>query len=46
MKVFLIGFMASGKSTIGEELANVLSYKFVDLDTYIEIGRASCRERV
>ncbi|HCY00261.1 MAG TPA: shikimate kinase [Bacteroidales bacterium] len=36
MKVFLIGFMASGKSTIGEELANILGYKFVDLDTYIE----------
>ncbi|MDD2277691.1 MAG: shikimate kinase [Bacteroidales bacterium] len=36
MKVFLIGFMASGKSTVGEELANVLGYKFVDLDTYIE----------
>lgn len=36
MKVFLIGFMASGKSTIGEELASVLGYKFIDLDTYIE----------
>lgn len=36
MKVFLIGFMASGKSTVGEELANVLGYKFVDLDEYIE----------
>jgi shikimate kinase len=36
MKIFLIGFMASGKSTVGQELASVLDYKFVDLDTYIE----------
>jgi shikimate kinase len=36
MKVFLIGFMASGKSTVGEELANVLGYKFIDLDNFIE----------
>jgi shikimate kinase len=36
MKVFLIGFMASGKSTVGEELADVLGYKFIDLDSFIE----------
>ncbi len=36
MKVFLIGFMASGKSTVGEELAKVLGYNFIDLDTFIE----------
>ncbi|MFP4557507.1 MAG: shikimate kinase [Bacteroidales bacterium] len=36
MKVFLVGFMASGKTTIGEELAKELGYQFIDLDSYIE----------
>ena len=36
MKVFLIGFMASGKTTLGEELANELNIPFIDLDHYIE----------
>jgi shikimate kinase len=34
--VFLIGFMASGKSTIGPELARRLGWEFVDLDSVIE----------
>ncbi|MGM0503394.1 MAG: shikimate kinase [Bacteroidota bacterium] len=36
MRIFLIGFMASGKSTIGKKLANKLNLPFVDLDSYIE----------
>jgi shikimate kinase len=36
MKIFLIGFMASGKTTLGLELANELGYQFIDLDNYIE----------
>ena len=36
MKLILVGYMASGKSTIGKTLANVLNYKFIDLDDYIE----------
>jgi len=36
MKVYLIGFMASGKTTIGRELAKSLGFEFVDLDEYIE----------
>lgn len=33
---FLIGFMGSGKSTVGIELARQLSKTFVDTDNYIE----------
>jgi len=36
MKIYLIGFMASGKTTIGLELAKKLNYEFIDLDVYIE----------
>lgn len=36
MKVFLIGFMGSGKTTIGKKLANYLKYEFIDLDKLIE----------
>ncbi|MEL0457050.1 shikimate kinase [Flavobacteriaceae bacterium SZ-1-7] len=36
MIIILIGYMASGKSTIGEMLANKLNYRFVDLDHFIE----------
>ena len=35
MKIYLVGYMGSGKSTIGPLLAEVLSYKFIDFDTYI-----------
>lgn len=36
MKVVLIGYMASGKSSIGRLLANDLDIGFIDLDEYIE----------
>ena len=36
MVVVLMGYMASGKSTIGNFLAKKLDYKFLDLDAYIE----------
>lgn len=36
MIVVLIGYMASGKSTIGKMLAEKLNYDFIDLDDYIE----------
>jgi shikimate kinase len=35
MIVVLMGYMGSGKSTIGKELATVLNYRFLDLDEYI-----------
>lgn len=34
--MFLVGFMASGKSTVGPELARRLGWDFVDLDSRIE----------
>ena len=36
MIVILIGYMASGKSTLGKILAKKLNYGFIDLDDYIE----------
>lgn len=36
MNVILIGYMASGKSSIGKILANELNCSFIDLDNYIE----------
>ncbi|MBP7272959.1 MAG: hypothetical protein KA974_03915 [Saprospiraceae bacterium] len=36
MKIFLIGFMASGKTTIGSALAHTLALPFIDLDYAIE----------
>lgn len=35
-RVYLTGFMGSGKSTIGPILANTIGYDFVDLDQSIE----------
>lgn len=35
-KVILIGFMGSGKSTLGKKLANRMKMKFIDLDSEIE----------
>jgi shikimate kinase len=34
--VFLVGFMGSGKNTVGRELARRLGWEFVDLDACIE----------
>jgi shikimate kinase len=34
--VFLVGFMGSGKSTVGQELARRLGWQFVDMDVEIE----------
>jgi shikimate kinase len=36
MKLFLIGYMGSGKSTVGRKLAAKLGYHFMDTDTIIE----------
>ncbi len=36
MRIYLIGYMGSGKSHLGWKLANYLGVQFVDMDNYIE----------
>ena len=36
MIIFLVGFMGSGKSTVGRRLAGRLGYSFIDMDTRLE----------
>ena len=36
MKIFLIGYMASGKSVVAEKLSQLLGFRFVDTDKWIE----------
>lgn len=36
MLIYLIGFMGSGKSTVGKQLAKKLNYGFIDFDELIE----------
>lgn len=35
-RVFLTGFMGSGKTTVGQMLASALNWQFIDLDQHIE----------
>lgn len=41
MRVYLIGFMAAGKTAVGSALALRLGYSFLDLDRAVE-ARAGC----
>jgi shikimate kinase len=36
MRIFLIGYMGCGKTTVGKRLANKLGLRFLDLDSYVE----------
>ncbi|MCF0210347.1 MAG: shikimate kinase [Bacteroidales bacterium] len=36
MRLFLIGYMYCGKSTIGKKLARMLNYEFLDTDNLVE----------
>lgn len=35
-RIYLVGFMGSGKSTIGKKLAQRLKWRFIDTDSFIE----------
>jgi shikimate kinase len=37
LKIYLIGFMGSGKTTVGKKLASKLRWSFIDLDHRIEM---------
>ena len=37
MKIFLVGFMGSGKTSIGRRMAELLGFDFVDTDRFIEM---------
>lgn len=39
--IYLLGFMGSGKSTVGALLARELGWPFIDLDTVIEAGQGA-----
>ena len=34
-RVFLVGYMGAGKTTVGKELAKLAGLSFIDLDYYI-----------
>ena len=36
MRIYLIGYMGCGKSTLGKDLATKLKIQFIDMDHYIE----------
>tara|TARA_R110001632_G_scaffold100840_2_gene208209 strand:+ start:2648 stop:3172 length:525 start_codon:yes stop_codon:yes gene_type:complete len=35
MNIYLLGYMGSGKSTVGKQLASHIGYDFIDFDAYI-----------
>ena len=36
--LFLVGYMAAGKTTLGRRAAQLLNVEFIDLDAYIRIS--------
>jgi shikimate kinase len=37
-RIYVVGFMGSGKTRRGEEMASLLNYQFVDLDQLVEVA--------
>ncbi len=35
-RIFLVGYMGAGKTTVGRDLAKLMGLSFIDLDSYIE----------
>ena len=35
-KIYLIGFMGSGKTSTGKRLSNLLGWELIDLDKFVE----------
>ena len=35
-RIYVVGFMGSGKTMRGREMAELLNYQFVDLDQFVE----------
>ncbi|MDH4471090.1 MAG: shikimate kinase [Fluviicola sp.] len=46
MKIILVGFMGSGKSTVGKQLAAKLQLPFIDSDAWIEEQTGSSVSRI
>jgi len=38
--IFIVGYMGSGKSTVGRKMADVLGWRFIDTDFFIEISNS------
>lgn len=45
-RIYLTGFMASGKSTVGLIVANTIGYQFVDLDEIIQLAEGRSIQEV
>ena len=44
--IYLLGFMGSGKTTVGELLARELGWRFIDLDAVIEAGQRATIKQI
>ncbi|RMH81017.1 MAG: shikimate kinase [Acidobacteria bacterium] len=45
-KVFLVGFMCSGKTTVGKSLAKTMGWNFVDVDQEVERSEGMTIEKI